>query len=125
MARVCRPGGRVIVCDVAPAAEKTDAFNAVERLRDSSHAGALALPALLRLFQEAGLAVEDVGGYPLEGELNALLERSAAEDGAADEVRRRYEASLDDDALGVGAWRDGGRIRYAFPIAIVAGRNPQ
>ncbi len=41
MRRVCRPGGRVVVYDSAPAADKADAFNRMERLRDPSHVRAL------------------------------------------------------------------------------------
>jgi SAM-dependent methyltransferase len=57
MARVCRPGGRVVVNDlVAPAAEVRDVFDHVHRLLDPSHARAFledelpaALPPHLRL----------------------------------------------------------------------------
>jgi SAM-dependent methyltransferase len=42
MARVCRPGGRVVVADmVAPSAEVRDAFDALHRRLDPSHAGVL------------------------------------------------------------------------------------
>jgi len=42
MARVCRPGGRVVVADmVAPSAEVRDAFDALHRCLDPSHAGVL------------------------------------------------------------------------------------
>src|SRR6266446_1700631 len=41
MRRVCAPGGRVVVADSAPAPDKADAFNAMERLRDPSHVRAL------------------------------------------------------------------------------------
>ena len=120
------PAGRAgCRLDVAPVEEKAAAFNAVERLRDSSHAGALPVRVLLELFEHAGLRVEEVGGYALEGELESLLARSFPEDGGAEEVRRRFEASLADDSLGVGAWRDGQAIRYTFPIALVVGVNPQ
>src|SRR5215831_973322 len=37
MARVCKPGGRIVVADMAPAPGKADALNHEERLRDPSH----------------------------------------------------------------------------------------
>lgn len=37
MVRVCRPGGRIAVIDVAPRQEESAAYDAVERQRDSSH----------------------------------------------------------------------------------------
>ena len=123
MARVCRPGGRIVVCDLAPDPRKADAFNAVERLRDASHAGALPVTSLIGLFGEAGLGGRLAGSYRLAGELESLLARSAPAAGGADEVRRRFVASLRDDSLGVKPWRDGERIRYSFPIAIVVGER--
>jgi len=42
MARVCRPGGRVVAADmVAPSAEVREAFDALHRRIDPSHAGVL------------------------------------------------------------------------------------
>lgn len=42
MARVCRPGGRVVVADmVAPSTEVRDAFDSLHRSLDPSHAGVL------------------------------------------------------------------------------------
>jgi SAM-dependent methyltransferase len=56
MARVCRSGGRVVVADmVAPSAEVRDAFDALHRCLDPSHAGVL-LEAEL-----AGLLEAEVG----------------------------------------------------------------
>src|SRR6185503_1565520 len=55
MARVCRPGGTVMVVDSAPAPDKADAFNRMEVVRDPSHARALPLAEHLELFRGAGL----------------------------------------------------------------------
>jgi SAM-dependent methyltransferase len=52
MTRVCRPGGRVAVSDlVAPDAELRGAFDALHRLIDPSHAGALLDSELAELLQ--------------------------------------------------------------------------
>ena len=51
MARVCRPGGTVMVVDSAPAPDKADAFNRMEVVRDPSHARALPLSEHLELFR--------------------------------------------------------------------------
>ncbi len=119
MARVCAPGGRVAVIDSAPAPDKADAFNAMERLRDPSHVRAMPVDELRGLFAAVGLPAPRVTSYRLEGELESLLARSFPRPGDADEIRRRFRASLADDALGIAARLDGDRIRYGYPVAVL------
>jgi SAM-dependent methyltransferase len=52
MARVCRPGGRVVVADmVAPSAALREPFDALHRLMDPSHAGVLLEAELAELLR--------------------------------------------------------------------------
>ena len=81
MRRVCRPGGKVVVADSAPAPSKAEAFDAVETLRDPSHVHALPIDRLCALFAEAGLGQPRVGTYRLEGDLDDLLKRSFPNEG--------------------------------------------
>jgi ubiquinone/menaquinone biosynthesis C-methylase UbiE len=120
MARVCTPGGRVVVCDIAPAPDRVEAFNAMDRLRDPSHVRAFSLAELCDLYARADLATPRLATYKLEGDLDALLARSFPVPGGAEEVRRRFRASIDDDHLGVEARADGARITYRYPIAVLA-----
>lgn len=119
MVRVCAPGGRVVVCDLALAPDKVEAFNAMDRLRDPSHVRAYSPDDLRELYLEAGLGEPRVTGYALEGDLDALLARSFPAPGGDQEVRCRFHASLEDDHLGVDARRDGERITYRYPIAVL------
>jgi ubiquinone/menaquinone biosynthesis C-methylase UbiE len=125
MARVCAPAGRVVVCDTAPEPSKAAAFNAMERLRDPSHVRALTEAELRELFAQApGLEDPQVVRTSLELEFEAQLARSFPANAAdADELRRVFAASLEDDRLGVGARRVGDRIEYAFPLAVLVSRR--
>jgi ubiquinone/menaquinone biosynthesis C-methylase UbiE len=114
-----RVGGRIVVADSAPASEKADAFNAVERLRDPSHVQAMPVEELRELFVSAGLAEPRVESYRLEGELEDLLRRSFPNEGDADRIREIFERSLVDDALDLATRRKDGKIYYAFPVAIL------
>ncbi|MGH7353482.1 MAG: class I SAM-dependent methyltransferase [Candidatus Rokuibacteriota bacterium] len=120
MRRVCVPGGTVMVIDSAPATDKADAFNAVERLRDPSHVRAMPLEELRALFSAVGLPDPRVTSYRLEGELDGLLSRSFPRREDVPTLRRLFEDSLADDRLGIAARRDGNRIRYGYPVAVLA-----
>ena len=122
MVRVCRPGGRVTVCDVfTTSPEQGEAYDRLERHRDPSHtrrpatgragrpvrrpegraAGVLQVPGRGR-----GLAVAVVprarrgGGLPADGRADVGVNR-----------------------LGIDASREGG-LRFAFPVVIVSGVKP-
>jgi len=124
MVRVCSPAGQVVVVDSAPASEKADAFDRMEKLRDPSHVRAMPIEALCTLFAGAGLPAPRQSFYRLEGELEGLLARSFPNPGDAERIRPLFEASLEHDALDLAARRDGGLIRYGYPVAVLASRKP-
>jgi ubiquinone/menaquinone biosynthesis C-methylase UbiE len=124
MARVCAPGGAVIVVDSAPAPDKADAFNRMEVVRDPSHVRALPEAEHLELFRKAGLPEPRVTRYRLEGELEGLIARSFPKPGDDQTLRRIFADSLAGDTLGIQARRDpDGKIRYGYPVAVMAARR--
>jgi len=124
MARVCAPGGRVMLIDVAASPDPARAaeFNRMEKLRDPSHARALPLAELTALFAGAGLAAPTLTQYRLETDLDGVLSRSFPDPGDADRVRAIVQGALDDDRLGIPVWRDGPLVRLAYPIAVLVAR---
>jgi SAM-dependent methyltransferase len=124
MIRVCEPGGRVVVADSAPAGPKTDAFNAMERLRDPSHVLAFTLEQLRAMFLEIGLREPRVDVYRLDGDLDGLLQRSFPNPGDEDRIREIFARALDDDAIDMAPHLREGKIHYAFPVAILAATVP-
>ena len=124
MARVCRPGGTVVVVDSAPAPETAAAFNRMEVVRDPSHVRALPLAEHVALFKAAGLPEPRVTHYRLEGELESLISRSFPKPGDDATLRTIFTDSLAGDTLGIQARRDAdGRIRYGYPVAVLAARR--
>lgn len=122
MVRVCKPGGTVTVCDAAPARDKRDAYNRMEKLRDPSHAAALCPEELEALFAEQGLQLENRARYRLEVALEDSLAASFPDPGGADELRKMFEIDLGVDDLGVGAVRRGQALWFSFPISILSAR---
>ena len=122
MRRVCRVGGRVVVCDLtaSPDPTKAAAFHRIEMLRDPSHARALTLTELETLFADAGFGVPSATFYHLPFELEGLLERSFPRPEDVATIRAAYVASAEDDALGLGTRRVGSEIRAAYPVAVLS-----
>ncbi|MGH7275498.1 MAG: class I SAM-dependent methyltransferase [Candidatus Rokuibacteriota bacterium] len=120
MARVCAPGGTVMVVDSAPAADKAAEFNRLEKLRDLSHVRAMPLAELKGLFRQAGLPEPRLTSYRLESDLESLLARSFPRPEDVPEIRRIFALAVDDDRPDVQARRDGERIRYGYPVAVLA-----
>jgi len=120
MARVCAPGGTVVVVDSAPAPEKTAEFNRLEKLRDPSHVRAMPPAELQDLFRRAGLPEPRVTDYRLESDLESLLGRSFPRPEDVDEIRRIFARAVEDDRPDIRARRDGELIRYGYPVAVLA-----
>ena len=121
MRRVCAPGGRVVLADVAASddPDKAAAFDRMELLRDPSHVRALRLDEMRDLFRRCGLPEPAIVRYKLRSELEGLLSRSFPAPGDESKVRQLFVDSLADDAMGVGIHRRGDEIRFAYPVAVL------
>jgi ubiquinone/menaquinone biosynthesis C-methylase UbiE len=121
MARVCAPGGRVLVADTDASADPVKAaeFNRMEKLRDPSHVRAMPAAELRALFPRAGLPEPRMRSYELRDELENLLRRSFPNPGDDDVIREIFAASLDDNRLGIPIRREGAAIHYAYPVAVL------
>src|SRR5579863_1914714 len=122
MVRVCAAGGRVVVVDTyaSPDPAKAAEFNRLETLRDPSHARCLTLAELTGMFPAAGLAEPRAGFYELRDEVKNLLARSFPNPGDEQKIIDIFAASIADDRLGIPVRRDGDKLEYAYPVAILA-----
>jgi len=122
MVRVCAPGGRVVVVDTYASSDPAKAafFNRLETLRDPSHARCLGLDELQGLFRAAGLGEPRARFYELRDEVKNLLARSFPNPGDEATIVELFAASCADDRLGIPVERDGERLLYAYPVAILA-----
>lgn len=125
MRRVCRSGGRVVVADLmaSPDPAKAAAFHHMEMLRDPSHARALTLDELRVSFRDAGLANPSETFWRMEVDVDGLLSRSFPAPGDEAVIRRMFEASVDDDGLGLGTRRVDGRLWFTYSNVVLSARR--
>ncbi|HEY1505537.1 MAG TPA: methyltransferase domain-containing protein [Stellaceae bacterium] len=124
MVRVCRDGGRIVLCDgVAPAApEKAAAFNATERFRDPSTAAFLPLSALRDLFAQADLPQPVIEPFQVTYAIDELVATSFPVDNDHATLKRMIEDLVARDALEVGT-KPGG-THFIFPVAVLSATKP-
>jgi ubiquinone/menaquinone biosynthesis C-methylase UbiE len=126
MTRVCKPGGTVLVADVAPSAETQASFNHWEILRDPSHTRALTQAEFESMGKATGLELLRKTNYTMEMDLEGLLSSSFPRPGDADRIRALFEEDIQtgQDRLGVAARREDGAIYLTYPVAVLAWQKP-
>ncbi len=123
MARVCRPGGRVVVADmVAPSAPMRAAFDEVHRRLDPSHAGVLLEAEMAELIRStvgplSYAETTDPFTIPVEHIFTDTADRTA--------VVSALQAELDGGPkTGFDPVADGDQIRVSFTNTVVHGTRP-
>jgi hypothetical protein len=102
---------------------KASAFNAMEKIRDPSTVRFLKLNELLELFSMADLPTPTQSFYRVRAELEGLLKVSFPEPGNAEVLRQLFADSLADDAMGLNASLENGRLLFSYPAVILTSRN--
>ena len=126
MIRVCRPGGRITVEDLAASEipERAAFYNHFERLRDTSHTRALPISELLRLFGAHRLEIDSLYTTDLEQPLEQWLANSHTPPERASEVRAMFARDEREDLSGTRPFTRAGQVFFTQKtIAIVARRH--
>ncbi|MEI6209171.1 MAG: methyltransferase domain-containing protein [Desulfuromonadales bacterium] len=123
MIRVCKPGGRVLVADVAIDPAKSAAYDRLEIMRDSSHTHALTTAEFSALFQQSGLEACRQSAYGVEIELEAQLKASFPKPGDTERLREMITADIGVNEYGINARRANGTIVYTVPIGVFVGEK--
>jgi len=126
MVRVCRPGGRVVLCDAVASDDpaRAAAFNRMERQRDPSTVAFRPLGALRRYFEIEGLPAPRERFFQVPTERDALITAAFPLDGDRAALRRMIDDAVDSDLMGLNAYRDGHTVRFAYPAVILTSRRP-
>ncbi len=123
MYRVCRPGGSILVADVALPPEKVEAYNQVEKLRDPSHTKALTHQEFEKLFQKLKLNNNRQAVYTIEVELEQQLEASFPNPGDDEKIRTLIEQDIGVNKIGINAYKRNGKIYFSYSISVYVGQK--
>lgn len=122
--RVLRPGGRLAVLDVLGSDDPRTAeiHEALERLRDPSHAAFLTRAGLRRCVEEAGFEVLDADETPLDRRFDewAAIVADPVRTGALEVVLRHLAARGED--LGIDLRLEGPDLRFTYRFARLGAR---
>jgi SAM-dependent methyltransferase len=122
MARVCRPGGRVVAADmVAPSAEVRDAFDDLHRRLDPSHAGVLLEAELAALLEnKVGPLAYGETSEPFMIPVDAILTDAADRDAVAQALEAELAGGA---ATGFEPVLDDGQTLVSFTNTVVHARR--
>jgi len=123
MVRVCRPGGTVLVADVALPPDKAAAYDHFETLRDPSHTHALTLNSFPAMAREVGLTDTRTDFFRVAMESDSLINASFPEPGNQQRLRDMLREDLGRDHLGFEVEKRGAEIWLSFPTLVVIGKK--
>lgn len=123
MVRVCTPGGRVLVADVAMPPEKRQFFDMEEKLRDPSHTRSLTPAEFRQMAADFHLREIRTAFFMTKRNLETHLRASFPRPGDEERIRKIFLEDLGKDDLGLGAHCQGKEIHFAYPIMVIAARK--
>jgi ubiquinone/menaquinone biosynthesis C-methylase UbiE len=121
MKRVCIPGGKIMIIDVTPDKDKVDAYNNVEKLRDSSHVKALTFSELENLMKEIGLSNLKIAYHDLEMDLDNILQSSFPDPSDIQKIINLFKEDVTKNNLGMKSHLKNNKIYFYFPITMIMG----
>jgi len=123
MARVLRPGGRLVIEDMVSSedAAKSEYQNTMENLRDPSHIRHYRASELEQMIQEAGVDVVDRAGGVSDFDLDHWLEMADPPAGNVERIREMMRDSMEGDRSGLNVRVEDGQVVFTYATAIVVG----
>jgi len=121
MARVLRPGGRLVIEDMLSSEDtsKSEYQNKIENLRDPSHIKHYRASEIEHMLQEAGLVVVDRVGGSSVFDLGHWISMADPPAGNVEKIREMMRVSMDGDRSGLDVREEDGQIVFTYATMIV------
>ena len=113
----------MMVIDVTPDEDKVDAYNHVEKLRDSSHTKALTFSQLESMMKEVGLVNLQTRHHDLEMQLEEVLQSSFPGSEGVDKIKQLFQEDLTKNNLGMKIQLKDAGICVYFPMSMIIGNK--
>jgi ubiquinone/menaquinone biosynthesis C-methylase UbiE len=123
MIRVCKPTGTIMVVDVVLPTKKVNGYDQMEKLRDSSHIGALTPEKFDALFQTPKLKESAKFYYEMPIELETQLKASYLSDSEKKAIRLMVMQDVGKNNLGVDVKCIGGKYYLYYPICVYVAKK--
>ncbi|MDQ8184617.1 class I SAM-dependent methyltransferase [Pelagicoccus sp. SDUM812002] len=118
MARVCKPGGKIVLADMQPPARAKQAFNELERLRDPSPQSAFTDTEMQKFIETAGFELQAIETYDVTVDLDEQLKSSFPNQKDGERFRSLVIEDIGRDSYAIRSRCAGERYHYDYPIAI-------
>jgi ubiquinone/menaquinone biosynthesis C-methylase UbiE len=124
MTRVCRSGGRVVLCDAVASGDPTKAaaFNKMERHRDPSTVAFRSLPFLIDLFTKAGFPPPALARFQVAYQRDVLIAKSFPANDERGALRQMIDDLIAKDALETGTVPGG--AAFIYPTVVLTAARP-
>jgi ubiquinone/menaquinone biosynthesis C-methylase UbiE len=120
MARVARPGGRLLVADLLGCEDlaKADRHDAIERLCDPTHARAIPVSEFRRMIADQGLVEVSFLSAEMSYDVEEWLDHGGPSFEAAEEIRGRLKESAASDTTGLKVREEDGVLRFSHQTGV-------
>lgn len=127
MARVLRPGGRMVIVDMTTSDDpvKSDYHNRIERLCDPSHARALPASEWERMFADAGLKITYRGSRETHYDLESWMAHGGPPPERRAQIIEMMEASLQIDRSGLKVRHHNGQLWFSHTGVTYVATRPK
>ena len=125
MMRVLKPGGKLVLIDMAAAEEPLrETADQIDRRRDPSHVHTLSRAEMLELYRRHGLSVLRCETVRMPMVLQNWLDHTETPEPIQNEIKTRMEEELaGGEKTGFAPYRDGTAIKFDHRWVLIIGRK--